>query len=594
MLLLATALLLTKWLNSWRRRFEAVRRASYVAVFGELTARGSYPQEILASWTDDPVFRSALVDFIRLLDGIERDRLLRVARDLGIVDAAVVTLRKSRRRKARIRAALMLAELADPKTARPLAAALNDPESGVRINASAALAKIGEPDAVGAILGSIDRETEWDAARTMDHLASLGTAAVDGLLEYLGDLSEQMPTYGQLALRTLGQIGDHRAEPTLLHALAGTEAETRLVAAGALQTCGTTQCVAPLIGAMDDPDGRVRARAAKSLGAHFDDRAIAPLAEGLRDREWWVRKNSAGALAQLPGGVAALQRALRDRDLFARDAAREQLMMLGIPAGAGDAPMGDDWVEDQLRALETAESVSDDSPDWIQDQLDVLHTRVRTLDTPGEPERRGTDPTPDPPTGLPEPDGGGGEAAQVASSSSGLHRESPAGSEPMVPADDPVPEATELGSASNRKVPIVGADPPHGGGDPDGMPDWIRQQMQSLPALDQTTTTEDEDRMTTITGNVERSTEAAAVGAEESGPVGPSAPRPHDNHPPVAPDSTGEDDLQADPAPGQADADEGSAASPGATPRQAALSALDEALDSHGLHDSPAAAQRAS
>lgn len=593
MLLLATALLITKWLNSLRRRFEAVRRASYVAVFGELTARGSYPQDILASWTDDPVFRSALVDFIRLLDGIERDRLLRVARDLGIVDAAVVTLHKSRRRKARIRAALMLAELGDPKTARPLAAALNDPESGVRINASAALAKIGEPDAVGAILASVDREKEWDAARTMDHLASLGTAAVDGLLEYLGDLSERMPTYGQLALRTLGQIGDHRAEPTLLHALASTVAETRLVAAGALQTCGTSQCVAPLISAMDDPDGRVRARAAKSLGAHFDDRAIAPLAEGLRDREWWVRKNSAGALAQLPGGIAALQRALRDRDLFARDAAREQLMTLGIPAGASDAPMGDDWVEDQLRALETAESMPDDSPDWIQDQLDVLHTRVRTLDTPGELQRRGTDATPDPPTGPPEPDGGDTVAAQVASSS-GLHGESPAGSDTAVPADNLEQEAAELGSASNRKAPITGPDPPPDGGDPDGMPDWVRQQMQSLPALDQATTTEDEDRMTTITGNAERSTEATAVGAQQGGPEGPSAPRPEDNDPPVSQEPTGEADLPADPAPGQADADQGSAVSPEATPRQAALSALDEALDSHGLCDSPAAEQRAS
>ena len=394
MVALAVLLLVYKSVNSWRRRFEAVSRASYIAVFGELTARGSYPQEILSAWTMDSVFRDALVDFMRLLDGIERDRLLRVARDLGIVDAAVVALNKSRRKKVRIRAALMLYELADPNTVGPLMHALNDQDSRVRVNASAALARIGEPDLVGAILSSVDRENEWDAARTMDHLVSLGAAAVDGLITYLGDLTERMPKYCRLALQSLGEIGDFKAEPTLLHALQSAEPEIRLVAAGALQSAGTQRCVEPLIAAMTDHDGRVRARSAKSLGAHFDDRAVQPLYEGLHDREWWVRKNSAASLVRLPSGVAALQKALRAHDLFARDAAREQLMLLGIPAGASapsraDGPDGSaNWIEDQLQALDTGAAADDpeDGAAWIEDQLRALDTGAAADDPEDGPD----------------------------------------------------------------------------------------------------------------------------------------------------------------------------------------------------------------
>ena len=384
-------LVVYKGINGWRKRFEAVSRASYIAVFGELTARGSYPQEILSAWTEDHVFRSALVDFLRLLDGVERDRLLRVARDIGLVDSAVVRLRKGRLRKTRIRAAALLAELADPKTIRPLMAAMQDPESGVRINASAALAKMGDPDVVEVILEGLDQESEWDAARTMDHLTSIGAPAVDGLIAYLGDLTERVPVHAALAVQALGEIGDLRAEPTALHALASKNPEMRLAAAAALRKCGSQRCVGPLIAAMDDADGRVRARAAKSLGEHFDERAVNPLYDGLHDREWWVRKNSAASLARLPGGVAGLQRAVRSNDHFARDAAREQLMMLGIPAGsettspaAGSAePAGDtgeDWIQAQLRALET----SGQPPDATTESLD-LALQSHNADQPDMP-----------------------------------------------------------------------------------------------------------------------------------------------------------------------------------------------------------------
>ena len=382
---LGVILIIVKAVNSWRRRFDAVSRASYVAVFGELTSRGSYPQEVLAAWTDDPVFRQALVDFIRLLDGIERDRLLRVARDLGIVDEAARTLETSRRTKRRVVAAAMLAELADPHTSDVLMAALGDPVSAVRINASAGLAKIGQPDLVGPILETVDQETEWDAARTMDQLTSLGSGSVDGLIAYLGDLNERMPTYARLAVQTLGVIGDLRAEPIVLHALANPDTELRIVAAGALQTCGTVRCVGPLVKALDDPDGRVRARAAKSVGAHFDERAVEPLSERLRDREWWVRKNAAASLVHLPGGIAALQRALRDDDLFARDAAREQLMLMGIPAGSDgdDTDAESDWINEQLRTLETTAGPLEpagespivegaEPPEWLREQLGQL------------------------------------------------------------------------------------------------------------------------------------------------------------------------------------------------------------------------------
>ena len=83
-----------------------------------------------------------------------------------------------------------------------------------------------------------------------------------------------------------------------------------------------------------DPAWEVRAQAAKALGRSQALAAIPALAEALSDSTFWVRQNSAEALGALgPAGLAQLQqRAMRDSDPFARDAARQVLQQRVLPA----------------------------------------------------------------------------------------------------------------------------------------------------------------------------------------------------------------------------------------------------------------------
>ena len=57
----------------------------------------------------------------------------------------------------------------------------------------------------------------------------------------------------------------------------------------------------------------------------------------MRDENWWVRQNSAQALSEIPGGVDSLVEGLEDEDRYARDAAIERLMAMGLVRKAVDA-----------------------------------------------------------------------------------------------------------------------------------------------------------------------------------------------------------------------------------------------------------------
>jgi len=83
---------------------------------------------------------------------------------------------------------------------------------------------------------------------------------------------------------------------------------------------------------MRDSDWRVRAQAARALGAVGANDAVAELSNGLADRSWWVRFRSALALAQLgEAGRRALRVARERPDRFAADMAS---MVSGLSDGA--------------------------------------------------------------------------------------------------------------------------------------------------------------------------------------------------------------------------------------------------------------------
>jgi HEAT repeat protein len=335
-----SALFLYKLVRHRRERFDEFRRASYIGALSEMATRSGYPLEMLRRWSPDGVFLETLLEFLKFLQGGERQNLLRLARELGIVERFVTELRTAKGRNKRVEAVKALAEFADPASADALLEALRDPVDEVRWQAAGALAKIGDPRAVRPLLETLQREADWGANRIGDTLVAFGSAAVPDLARYalLTDSSLTSSTsHLPLVARVLGIIGDVRAEPAMLSALASDDAELRIRAAAALGTVGSLTCVPALRRALGDPEWEVRAQAAVALGRQMDGRAIASLQESMRDENWWVRQNSAQALSEIPGGVVALVESLEDEDRFARDASIERLMAMGLVRKAVEA-----------------------------------------------------------------------------------------------------------------------------------------------------------------------------------------------------------------------------------------------------------------
>jgi HEAT repeat protein len=101
--------------------------------------------------------------------------------------------------------------------------------------------------------------------------------------------------------------------------------------AGALRKYFAPDGLATLRALLADPDWRVRARAAQSLGIVGAADAVDELARTLDDENWWVRFRTALTLAQLgEPGREVLRQARTQPD---RRAAEMAAMISGLSAG---------------------------------------------------------------------------------------------------------------------------------------------------------------------------------------------------------------------------------------------------------------------
>ena len=121
----------------------------------------------------------------------------------------------------------------------------------------------------------------------------------------------------------LGRLGDRRAVPAIISALAHDDARVRQAAAQSLGELGSRRAVPSLVALLRrDKYGDVRGAAASALGALRDGRAFAPLASTLSNQreDPKVRGLAAEALAGLRhrGVAAALIAALSDQSAEVR------------------------------------------------------------------------------------------------------------------------------------------------------------------------------------------------------------------------------------------------------------------------------------
>ena len=325
----AIALFGLKAIRRGRRLRTQKRQQRFVDLVGELIIRGDYQARSFGRHSKDPVFRGVVLEYLRMLRGEDRGKLVVAARDMGLVAHYVSQLR-SNSKDERVTAVEALGEIADPMTLEDLVFTLNDPVNEVRVQAASALSIIGDAAAVKSLLVAMDHEDDWNAQRIADSLFTFGREAVPEMTRYLQGTGKYRP----LVARTLGLIGDVRAEKSLVQALSSTDMELRMRSAAALGKAGTPQSVRYLIDAMADERWEVRAQVATALGRRRDHEAVPWLKQAMGDDAWWVRHNAASALAEIPGGIEALKSVLEHRDPYSRDAAAAVLLSCGAATEA--------------------------------------------------------------------------------------------------------------------------------------------------------------------------------------------------------------------------------------------------------------------
>jgi HEAT repeat protein len=241
----------------------------------------------------------------------------------------VLALGRSRLWWRRFDVARLLSIVGGEDDAPLIAALLSDPHPAVRLVAIDAGARLGG-QLVEAELD--DLPTRQDAVQQYQ-FAAMGRhpkVVADALVKRL-HRDAPVP-----ALTAWIDASGALASPEALDRVRGladhTRPEVRLHVARALRRHADPDTAPILIGLLADQDWRVRAQAARALGALRARGATAQLALAVCDSSWWVRYRSALALAQIGGRAReALVAVGRGQDPLARDMA---VLVSGLSSAA--------------------------------------------------------------------------------------------------------------------------------------------------------------------------------------------------------------------------------------------------------------------
>jgi HEAT repeat protein len=181
-------------------------------------------------------------------------------------------------------------------------------------------------DTVAATLKDASKEKRFIAVRT---LANVGDGrAVPGLIEALADPDREVRDTAVHALVKIGAA----AVPMLLKTLQEDEPPFRAKAAAVLGYIGDPRSRMPLMAALGDTEPTVRANAAEALAAYRKDkRLVEPLVFVLKDPDVRVRFNAAGSLWKIgdPSATPGLLELLNDTDPATRKRAAQVLGNIG-------------------------------------------------------------------------------------------------------------------------------------------------------------------------------------------------------------------------------------------------------------------------
>jgi HEAT repeat protein len=226
----------------------------------------------------------------------------------------------------------------ESRPAKELIAHLASDDPGARTRAACELRELGDRavDAIAPLVrlladGSPVEGTvcgrRW-SQRGDDALTSPGEEAAAALAAIgtrafqpvLGALRHDAWIARRNAAWALGALDDNRAVASLAETLRDREAPVREQAAWALGAIDDTQAVPALAAALKDPDARVRKQSAWALGALDDSRAVPDLIQALSDSDDKTRSQAAWALGAIGDSraLAGLLVALKDDSVGVR------------------------------------------------------------------------------------------------------------------------------------------------------------------------------------------------------------------------------------------------------------------------------------
>ena len=209
-----------------------------------------------------------------------------------------------------------LKEIGDFRAVAPLIDALKDSTSVVRSHSVTALGKIGEPQALPAVISALKTEAVRSALdigvcyRAIEALHRLGKPAAEFLIPALKHPDKAIR---RKATTLLGKTGEAGAVELLIGALKDEQSRVRSRAAHALGRIGNLSAIEPLTVAITDEAPNVRINALHALGK-FGESAAAALTSVLADPAASVRRYAIAALEKTgsKGAILQLEKIARD------------------------------------------------------------------------------------------------------------------------------------------------------------------------------------------------------------------------------------------------------------------------------------------
>ncbi len=256
----------------------------------------------------------------------------------------------------RAESAMALGVLEAEEAVGALVDSLDDESDLVVSNAALALGHIGSDEVMGSLLDRLDHES-WEVRHDAAiALGEIGTPdAEDELLELLDD--EEMEVR-QKAVEALGKVGDEETLEELKGHIGGEDIRKELV--WSISLIGGDGAVEPLIELYEDGGGEIRKLAVRGMGKVGGEGVKEMILEATEDKNWRVREEAAKALNRVFEGekieagsryVEKLIELLDDEKIYVVKAA---LRTLGELGDEGVLPEVKERVEDDEPSIRSS------------------------------------------------------------------------------------------------------------------------------------------------------------------------------------------------------------------------------------------------